>query len=105
MPEKLQARLALFRERDLWEDLMEVLQEELHFHLRAAALGSGDERSKIEHAGVARWLDEVLCGGLDAYRVQAEVQLGRRKNGEIEEYLDGRPGGDPYMPPDSGEAG
>jgi len=92
--EKLLRVLDLFRARDLWEPLLEVLRAEQDYHLRAAVLYSNEPREARDfHAHVAQWLDLVVKGAFENYHLQAEQAL---------QPPQPVPEGDPWMAPDSG---
>ncbi len=66
----------LFRARDLWEALDRVLRSEQLWHLREAALSSGEHPiSPDYHRSVANWLESVLNGALKNYAEQAAEEL------------------------------
>jgi len=59
---------------------------------------SSDERVRLEHCGVVKWIDSLLAGALQArYEFQARERLGMRQP-----VADGMPTdeGNPYMESD-----
>jgi len=61
----------LFRQRDLWRALEEVLRQEQLYHLREAALSSSEFVEYHRH--VAQWLEAVLNGALESYNEEAKL--------------------------------
>lgn len=72
--ESLLRVLELFRQRDLWKALEQVLRAEQLSHLRVAAFSSSKEQREASRY-IAHWLESVINGGLESYRDQADATL------------------------------
>ena len=64
----------LFQAVALWEPLYRVLRSEQSLHLRAAAFSPAEE-TRTASRYIAQWLDMVIDGGLENYRLKAEEAL------------------------------
>lgn len=68
--------LELFRQRDLWDLWKELLTAERDAHSRASVY-SNDEKTRLQHVGVVKWLDETIAGFFEeSYVSQAHEALG-----------------------------